>query len=167
MPDYYGTAAGFRLYHAARDNAVPIEAADDDYVVSRLLKASEWIDGRYRTGFGGLKVGQRLQVRDWPRSGAYDTFGYSIASETVPTEVENATYEATLKEMSNPGVLSVDYTPPRYKSVSVTGAVSVTYASFAGVSDLQTHFAIVDQILSPILTGCGMVSPLSGSAQRV
>jgi hypothetical protein len=167
MPDYYGTAAGFRIYHAARDNPLPADAADDDYVEAKLLKASEWIDGRYRCGFGGLKVGQRAQIRDWPRSAAFDIFGYSIASDVVPTEVENATYEAALKEMNSPGVLSVDYTPPRYKSATVVGAVSVTYNSFNGVLDLQTHFAIVDQILSPILTGMGLTSSLSGSVARV
>lgn len=167
MPDYYGTAAGFRIYHGARDNTLPADAADDDYITARLLKASEWIDGRYRPGFGGSKVGQREQVREWPRSAAFDVYGYLIASDSVPTETENATYEAALKEMDSPGVLTVDYTPPRYKSASVVGAVAVTYNTFNGVLDLQTHFMIVDQILSPILTGRAVVSSLSGSVSRV
>jgi hypothetical protein len=163
----YGTAAGFRIYHAARDNPLPADAADDDYVTAKLLKASEWIDGRYRPGFGGLKVGGRDQVREWARSGAFDVYGYAISSDSVPTEVENATYEAALKEMNSPGVLAVDWTPTRYKSAAVVGAVSVTYATFNGVLDLQTHFAIVDQILSAILCSGQMSSPLSGPTARV
>jgi hypothetical protein len=69
--------------------------------------------------------------------------------------------------MNSPGVLAVDWTPARYKSASVVGAVSVTYATFNSVLDLQTHFAIVDQILSPILYSGQMSSPLSGPTTRV
>ena len=166
MADFYGTASGFETYHTARGRSVA--AWDDaDEVNAALLVASEWLDARYRSSFGGLKVGQRAQLREWPRTGSFDTYGYSIPSDVVPTEIENATYEIAYRQLAAPGSLAVDWTPNKYKRASVDGAVSVEYASFASAWDAQTQFVIVDQILSPILTGCGAgSSPLSGAVYR-
>lgn len=166
MGDFYGTAAGFKAYHIARGNDVPAEAVDDATVEEWLLVASEWLDGRYRSSFPGLKVGMRDQLREWPRNSAFDIYGYVVPSTSVPREVENATYEAALRQGQKAGALSVDYTPAKYKRAAVDGAVSVEYAGFASAFDAQTQIPIVDQILAPILTGCGNVSALSGSTVR-
>ena len=96
MPDY-GTLAGFSTYHTARGRDV--SAYTDPDIEAAKLIASEWIDARYRSLFGGTKVGLRAQAREWPRTGAMDVDGYSIGSTLVPTEIENATYEATLKHL--------------------------------------------------------------------
>jgi len=166
MPDFYGTPAGFRAYHTARDHDVPAEALDDATVSAWLLKASEWIDGTYRGGFSGTKVGMRSQVREWPRNAAYDIYGYMIVQESVPSEVEYATYEAALRHGTNLGSLLVDYTPGKYKAVSIDGAVSATYAGFNSGADAQTQFLAIDQILFPIMTANGASSSLSGSVGR-
>lgn len=163
MPEY-GTVAAFRAYHTARGRVT--DEYDDDEVEAAKLVASEWLDGRYRSQFPGTKVGQRAQVREWPRVGGIDRDAYAIPSDTVPTEIENAVYEATLRQLLNPGSLSVDWTPPKYKRASVEGAVSVEYAMFASASDVQTRFAVIDDILAPILTGCGETSSLSGATAR-
>jgi hypothetical protein len=164
--DQYGTLSGFRFYHTARDRDTSIY--DDTKVEAAKLVASEWLDGRYRSSFPGIKVGMRSQVREWPRNGGVDRDGYAIPAASVPTEVENAVYEATLRQLANPGSLNVDWTPPRYKSASVAGAVSVSYASFSSAADVQTRFSVIDDILAPILTGNGGdASPLSGSINRV
>ena len=163
MPDY-GTVAGFRAYHIARGRNT--DEWDDDEVEAAKLIASEWLDGRYRGQFPGLKVGQRAQVREWPRNGGVDRDGYAIPAGSVPAEVENATYEATLRQLATPGSLSVDWTPPKYKRASVDGAVSVEYAMFAGAADVQTRFIVIDDILATILTGCGDTSSLSGATAR-
>lgn len=166
MVDFYGTAAGFRSYHIARGNDVPAEAADDDEAILEwLLVASEWVDARFASSFGGLKVGLREQVREWPRTGAWDIYGYSIASDTIPNEVVRATYEAALRQGVSSS-LTIDYTPGKYKRVSVDGAVSVDFASFNSAFDMQLQIPIVGQILAPILTGRGNVSSLSGDAVR-
>lgn len=161
--DYYGTTAGFRAYHAARGNDVPAEAIDDDTVLEWLLVASEWLDARY--AFPGLKIGQREQVRDWPRHSAFDRYGYAIVG--IPREVENATYEIALRQGTVPGSLTLDYSPSKYKSVSIDGAISVTYANYSSAMDVQTHFGIVGQILAPILTSSGGGSAYSGAINRV
>ena len=167
MADFYGTAAGFRSYHTARGRAVAAYSSDP-VVEAALLVASEWIDGKFRTSFGGTKVGQRAQVREWPRNGAVDRDYYAIDAATVPGEAINAAYEAALRELVIAGSLTVDWTPNKYKRVSVDGAVSVEYAAFDSVADIQTQFAIIEQIIAPILCGRGgNLSGLSGAITRV
>lgn len=160
----YGSAAGFRHYHALRGRETA--AWTDVQVEAKLILASEWLDGRYRGSFGGNKVGSRVQVREWPRVGATDRDGYAIADAVVPTEIEYATYEGALRELENAGSLSVDWTPPKYKRVSVDGAVSVEYASFDTAADAQSRFIAIDYLLAPILSAGGAISSLSGAIHR-
>lgn len=164
----YGTNDGFRAYHTARGNPVT-QFADEAALTAARLVASEWVDGKYRTMFGGWKVGQRAQVREWPRSAASDRDGYPIPASSVPVEMENATYEAAYKQLTKPGALNKDWTPPKYKRASVDGAVSVEYVTFNSASDTQTRFAVIDAILQPILTATGASSfaALSGPSARV
>lgn len=160
----YGTVAAFRTYHTARGRST--QAYEDEEVEAAKLLASEWLDGRYRGQFPGLKVGQRAQVREWPRNGAVDRDGYAILATSVPTEIENATYEAAFRQLARPGSLSVDWTPPKYKRVSVDGAVSAEYAMFDSAVDVQTRFIAIDDILATVLCGSGNTSSLSGATNR-
>jgi hypothetical protein len=73
----------------------------------------------------------------------------------IPAEIERATYEGALRELSKSGSLQPDVTAGKvYKSVSVTGAVSVTYADEGGVvaSQMPT-LTVVDTMLSCLLGG--------------
>lgn len=165
MADNYGTVEGYRAYCIARNSLNSNEA--DDKIQSALLVASEWIDATYRASFPGLKVGLREQVREWPRTGAQDVYGYAISEKSIPVEIENATYEAAHREIASTGSLSVDYTPSKYKTASVNGAVSVEYRQFDAALESQTKIIIIDQILQPILTGrLGTISSMVGQAVR-
>lgn len=165
MPDHYGTVTGFREYHDARGNTLPPSMmGDDDFVAAKLLVASEWIDARFRSQFPGRKVGGREQVREWPRDRAVDIYDQPL--EGIPREIENATYEAALIEGGSSGTLSMNWTPGKYKSVSVDGAVSVEYAGFGSLADVQAHFAIINEILSAILTGGDGNAPYIGVSIR-
>lgn len=162
----YGTAAGFREYHEARGR--DMSAYDDDATVdARLLVASEWLDATYRRLFKGYKVGDRTQVREWPRYAVYDHEGRAVASDSVPVEVDSATYEAAWRELQSAGSLTMDYTPNKYRSVNIQGSISVDYAMYGGSADIQTQFAIIDQILDPLLGGNGSYSALTGASARV
>lgn len=161
--DQYGSVASFKTYHTARGRDVA--AYGDPAIGAALLVASECLDARYQAKFPGFKIGQRAQIREWPRTGGIDIYGYSIAVDTVPTEIENATYELALRQLQSPGSLSVDWTPNKYRRASVDGAVAVEYASFGSSTDIQTQFNVVDEILGPILTA-NDISPLSGGACR-
>lgn len=147
----YGTFAGFVAYHEARGRDV------DDYsetqVNGALVVATFALDGRYRSQFPGERTGGRSQENEWPRTGAYDYEGDTIATDETPDEVVNATYEFALQELQTAGSLNATYTPSKYDSVSVDGAVSVTYAKYDSADEAQKQFAVVDQLLAPILVG--------------
>lgn len=168
MADIYGTIAGADTYHAARGNVIWASYDDEDKTAA-LLRASEYIDATYGALFAGLKVGGRSQVRQWPRSGAYDIDGNSIAINEIPTEAERATYEAALREAAAPGSLSVDFVGADViKQASVEGAVSVTFGGNGTIEDAQVSMPIVDAIIAPICAvGAGFASGLSGSRVRV
>lgn len=166
MADNYGSIAGADAYHLVRGNIL-WAGLDSDDKTAALLRASEWLDGNYRSSFPGLKTGQRAQVREWPRSSAYDIYGYILPSNAVPVEVENGTYEAALREAATPGSLSVDFVGSDViKQASVDGAVSVTFGGDGSASDAQVVMPSVDAILAPILTGNGSTGGLSGSRVR-
>jgi hypothetical protein len=162
----YGTAAGFREYHTAR--GVDVSAYDDDAAIeAKLLVASEWLDNTYRSLFKGWKVGTRdVQDREWPRNSVYDNEGNAVSSASVPVEVDNATYEAALRELQSSGTLTKDFIPNKYKRVAIAGSVSVDYAGSSQSSDVQTQLTIVSQILDPLLGGNAYAAALSGSLGR-
>lgn len=164
MTDFYGTAAGFQTYHTARGRDVSAYATDDVNVA--LLVASEWLDGSFGYRWPGYKVGDRAQqTRDWPRSWVQDREGYPVSADFVPTEIENATYEAALRHLQDETVLQADYTPNRYKRVSIEGSVSAEYLSLSA-EQVQKQFPIIGQILAPLLEGNGGVSSISSGIVR-
>ena len=162
---HYGSVVGFRAYHTAR--GVSTTAYLDAAVEIELLKGSEWLDARYRGRYSGLKYGDRTQVRDWPRSDAYDIHGWSIPYDQIPAEVIHATYEVTLKSLQTPGILNKDFTPSKYSQVSVTGAVHVQYLNSRDLADVQTRFASVEQEIGPVLNkSSGSNSAVAGESYR-
>lgn len=165
MVDCYGTVEGADAYHLARGNIV-WAGLDDGEKLAALLRTSEWLDGSYMLMFPGWKTGARAQVREWPRTAAYDMYGYEIPAGTIPREVENATYEAALREGVQPGALSVDFTASGgIKKASVDGAVSVEFHGSGSVADAQLIMPAVNAILAPILVGAGG-NALVGSRYR-
>lgn len=158
----YGTFAGFGTYHTAR--GTDVSAYEETEVDAALLVATVSLDARYRGAFAGEKTEQRDQDHEWPRTGAYDENGDSIETDEIPVEVLQSTYELALQQLINPGSLSANYTPSDYKSVSVDGAVSITYNERSSASEKKTMFGIVDDIISPLLVVGG--SGYSGDVVR-
>jgi hypothetical protein len=164
MADFYGTQSGFSEYCAARGYSV----AGDAEIEKALLVASEFIDGRYTGPFVHTtrKTGERDQIREWPRQGVVDRYGYAVASDAVPREVVNATYEAAYRHLTGT-TLVADYTKSEYRRVAVDGAVSLEYAD-VNASDIQAQFKIIDMILAPLIEAQpARSSGLSGAAVRL
>lgn len=163
MADFYGTAAGYKEYWAARGNdQSAVLNADVDVA---LLIASEFLDGAFAGYWPGLKVGGREQVRDWPRSSVQDRNGNAVPSDSVPREVENAAYEAALRQLTTPGIFFKDYTPGKYTRVSISGALAVDYA-VGDAWSFQTQLPVLAAVLGPLIAARGAVSGLSGAIGR-
>lgn len=160
--DFYGTAAGYREYHTARGRDVS-EQTDDEIEVA-LLVSSEWLDGSFT--WPGDKYGLRdTQVRDWPRSWVFDRNGDTVSYLTVPIEIERATYEVAIRWIADNTVLLADYTPEKYKRVSIDGALSVEYRGLNAMT-AQKQFPVLANILMPLFGGYN-TSPLSSGTVRV
>jgi hypothetical protein len=147
---HYGSEAEFEAY-CLQMGYTPAEGDVDP----ALERATLWLDNTYGARYPGTPTGGRAQDLGWPRTGAVDCKGYVIPPDEIPTEIERATYEATLRELSSPNSLSPDVTVGKvYKSVAVSGAVSVTYADEGGVVASQSPtLTIVDSMLSCLLAG--------------
>lgn len=156
----YGTFAGFGTYHTARGRDV--SAYTETEVDAALLVGSTSLDSQYRSGFAGSKVDGRNQTGEWPRNAAYDINGDSIGATETPDEVTNATYELAYQELLSPGALALNYSPSKFESVSVDGAVAVKYAKLDGASEAQTSFQIVEELIAPLMVM--NTSGLSGAA---
>lgn len=167
----YGTAEGFVEYHENRGREIP-GTWDDDTVDAALLSASEWVDSIYGPSFIGYKTGGFEQEREWPRTAATvwsATPPYTFPTSEIPERVVNAVYEAAWRHASSPGSLMVDYTPGKYKSVTIEGALSVDYTQFSSASETQIQIGAVDTLLWPLLDigSGGRSSSQSGGASRV
>lgn len=170
----YGDADGFVAYHEARGRSIP-GTWDSESITAALLSASEWIDSVYGPSFVGHKTAGFTQAREWPRisatirdTGKWGNY-YTYATDAIPDRVISATYEAAFRQATTPGSLDVDYTPNKYKSVTIEGAISVEYASFSSASDIQVQIGAVDKLLWPLLdpSSSGAASNLSGPVGRI
>lgn len=171
MTKYHtATVAGLNDYLTARGLDIP-GTVDSDAQEAALLVASEWIDGTYGKLFSGFQTGGFLQDREWPRTGAVTNTDqpYTFPTDAIPDRVTNAVYEAAFRQIIAPGSLLVDYTPNKYKSVSVDGAVSVEYAGFSSAAQVQKTYPAIDRLLEPLFdtSANGSFSIASGPVTRV
>lgn len=168
---FYGDATGFEAYNEARGRTIP-GTWDTAFIQAALLVASEWIDNMYGPSFIGYKTGGFTQEQEWPRTNAVVTISepyYNIPTNQIPDRVVKAAYEAAFRQGTTPGSLQTDYTPGKYKSVEVTGAIKVDYATFNSAAETQVQIGVIDNLLLPLLNGnsAALMSGLSGAASRV
>lgn len=148
-------------YHLSRNNTAWAEGASspDTDREGALIRATQWLDATYRSRFPGAKVGGRSQSLQWPRTGAVDADGNTIADDEIPTEIMQATCEAALRELSSPGSLSPDYNNSQRVVSEKVGDLAVTYSDSASAADMTPVFSIIDGILE------GLLGDLSNSGQ--
>ena len=169
MPDFYGSVAAADAYHLARANAAWV--GDEAAKQAALIRASAYIDGKYQSQnscgrweslFSGTKTGGRAQALQWPRTGASDTEGHAIPADEVPIEIEQAAYEAALREIALPGSLSPDYVAARSIKREKVGPLETEFAvsdASSGAGSVRPVITIVDELLATLLgckTYCGI-----------
>ena len=155
----YGTTVGYKAWADAR--GVTYSAYTDTQIDQARERASDYIDGSYRSQFPGTKTDGREQAREWPRENAYDREGLSIDSDETPVEIENATYEGTKRELASPYTLVPDLKAGGgvLKRVKA-GSVEVEYDNDGTVT---TTFEAIAQALGSLLV---VRSRYSGVAVR-
>lgn len=149
---HYGTLPGALAYHTARANAAwSAEGVTDPQRTAALVRASTWLDGEYGARFSGAKTGGRSQQLQWPRTGAMDAEDNEIEDDEVPFEVENAVYEAALRELANPGGLTPDIVGTERILREKVGDLETQYADAADPNAAKPVVTIIDGILAGLL----------------
>jgi len=157
----YGTLEGADTYHQTRGNAA-WGNGEAGARTAALIRATDYIDGRYRillrsgrwaSMFPGVRTAGRGQPNEWPRTRAIDNEGAPIPADEVPVEVVQASYEAALRELANPGSLSPDYVASEAVSKEKVGPIEVTYleASAGDQPPNRPAIPVIDGILGPLL----------------
>lgn len=131
-------------YHVARGNTLwsTMTTTEKEQALRRFTEHAV----RYRDQWKGYRV-YSTQALDWPRSSVC-VDGFTVLSNIVPTEVQNAWALGAFKAAS--GDLDPDLTQTvKRKKV---GPIEVEYADN---SSQAKRFKAIDQILGPYLTGMG------------
>ena len=161
MVSFYGSVEAADQYHQDRANTA--WAGDEVAKQAALIRASVYIDGRYRkllssgvwqSLFPGVKTEGRGQAREWPRTGAYDYEGNPIPADQVPVEVEQATYEAALREIVEPGSLSPDFVSASLVKREKVGPLETEFAVSVGseaAGSVRPVISIIDEMIAPVL----------------
>lgn len=105
----YGSDDGFTAYLTAAGRTIP----DGANRAAFRQRGSVYVDGTFGPRFPGEPANGIAQERAWPRTGAADIYGNTIADDVVPQRVIDASYEAAYIEMMTPGALSVVVDPAR------------------------------------------------------
>jgi hypothetical protein len=115
-----------------------------------IIRASAAIDAIYRDRFPGFKRNGRAQAMEWPRSGAYDNADEIIADDEVPVEIIQATCEAAVRELADPGSMMPDLERGGGVRRLKAGSVEIEY----GANALnQTTFTAIGNLLSGLIAG--------------
>lgn len=156
--DSYVSVADCETYCDARGLTFSGAATADKEAALRRATAS--IDAMYRARFPGQRRQYRNQALEWPRTGAVDANGIVVSYDSIPVEIEMATYEAAVRELAEAGSMLPDLERGgAIKSISA-GSVSIEYGASAKPG---TAMQIIDGILAGLI---GSAARYSGEAKR-
>lgn len=124
-----------------------------------LIRATAWIDGTFGARFPGARRNGRAQGLAWPRTGATDAAGETIALSEVPAEIIRATAEAALRELASSGSLAPDEIASGVVKRERMGPMEVEYAVAEGGRSAAPAFPVIEGILGPLIgrTSAGTV----------
>jgi hypothetical protein len=148
----YVSAEDATLYHQARGNLKWEEQGTPEQEAA-LIRATQYVDGKYHSRWVGYRANGRNQALDWPRLNAYDSGNNFIASDEIPSELEQAISEAALRELVSPNSLLPDFkTSDRITSQTV-GPISTDFA--VSNSSVVPVTPVIDNLLQGILKDGG------------
>lgn len=131
----------------------------DAQIEQALVRATAWIDGRYRRRFPGDRANGRTQALEWPRTSVLDVDGNEVASDAIPREVVTATAEAARREVAGVS-LSPDVTLADTVKSERVGPIEVEYSAAPSADALRPMILAVEEIL-------GALFPVGGSTKFV
>lgn len=64
-----------------------------------MVEATDYVENRFSSKFVGVRVGSAQEL-SWPRSGAYNSYGYLEASDGIPKALKKAVAEYAIRAVS-------------------------------------------------------------------
>lgn len=157
------TLAFADAYHSSLGNTT--WTGDDTTIKEPAIKRSTAFVSN-SLSWMGYRVSGRSQSLAWPRTGVYDSEGYSIASAEIPIEVKNAVAEIALRELVSPGAMNPDFTQSEMVKREKVGSLEVEYLNSSTTAEAQRPvLLVVRDMIGQFLAGGG-TSILSGSTVR-
>lgn len=144
------------------DRGIAYADYHDTDIEQAAIRATMYLDGRYKGRWRGARTHGREQALDWPRDDVIDAYGQEIDAHTIPLELLQATYEAMSRELASPNSLTPDYVPSEAVAAESVGPISMSYR--AGDANPRPRVTLIDEILAPLLTSSGGMA--SGSLLR-
>lgn len=144
----YISVADADTYHTDRGNTDWTSASSGEKETA-LVKATQWIDGKYRRRWRGIRstAGQALT---WPRSSVYDIDGFNVTG--IPARLKYATAEAALLIVQGENLSPALERGGRVVSETV-GPISTTYESGAPAT---TVYSAITDLISDLINGPGL-----------
>ena len=91
-----------------------VTIADDETTDAAIMRASAWLSS-FPEWDGTMKCGRGLQGLAFPRTGVTDCNGDPVPDDEIPVELEQATYLASIAEITTPGVLTPTIIPGKQR----------------------------------------------------
>jgi len=154
----YATLAEANTYIAANIHAnATWDNLDDDDKKYLLIWATRYID--QRTTWAGLPT-TTTQALQWPRAGAYDRNGISVANNVLPLPVKDATCEMARYLMTDDR--SVERSQDALKSVKVD-VIEVDFLQGYKLTEVPNMVRLILKGLGAIASGNGGAVPIKKS----
>ncbi len=136
------------LSNYADDRSITLAAGDAE---GASIRGTQFIE-TYRPRFVGYRTHGRDQGLEWPRTGVLDAQYFPINGNEIPIEIKQATCEAAIRELENPGSMLADLERGGAIKLLKAGSVEIEYGANAAA---VTTYRIIDGILSGLLGAIG------------
>jgi Putative DnaT-like ssDNA binding protein len=143
----YISTAYADTYHSDRGNTA-WAGYTDAQKQSAIIKSTAFLDAHF-TFYGTKYVPDPTNIPNnlgWPKFGAYDRFGLSIAVTTIPQQLQEAVAELAYKVAG--GTTLLEDVERQTKSEKV-GPISIVYDDTASPS---TRYKYVEELLTGLIT---------------
>lgn len=141
--DAFVSLAYADAYHSARGNTA--WTGTDEAKEQAIRRATAFLSNAYR--WKGERAQGRDQALAWPRSWVDDIEGHAVSATSVPWEVEQATCEVALRELTTPGTMTPDVTlTDRVRSEQV-GPLRVEYLGLTSSDAARPVLTVVNDLV--------------------
>jgi hypothetical protein len=149
----YISVADADTYHVAYTGSSSWTASTPtDAIKERVLRrATLVIDARYVLRWKGERFTEN-QALDWPRQDVEDASGYFILTTVIPVDLQRATAELALRELTETDGIIPDITDNgAIKREMIKVGPIENEIEFLGGGSPETKFTVVDKLLTDLL----------------